>query len=229
MSSAADLVAGSRSTSSRSRARSQADRRSGKARLEPAKKTSGTTSTGRSIATCFQASLSNGKIAAWTHRVTGSSNPGALAAAGLPERASTGMPSTARPIFRTTSQTCVSSMCARSRPHADGFWRGVGPNNNVFAVECFIDELAKKAGQGSGRISPRHARRTTRDFKCSARTRGKQSRLGEPLPARVGRGIAAQTSFGSFIATVDRGRGGRQTETYDVQEVSSRLSTPASQ
>src|SRR5260370_2427414 len=28
-----------------------------------------------------------------------------------------------------------------------GFWRGVGPNNNVFAVECAMDELARKAGK----------------------------------------------------------------------------------
>jgi isoquinoline 1-oxidoreductase beta subunit len=28
-----------------------------------------------------------------------------------------------------------------------GFWRGVGPNNNVFAVESMVDELAKKAGK----------------------------------------------------------------------------------
>jgi isoquinoline 1-oxidoreductase subunit beta len=28
-----------------------------------------------------------------------------------------------------------------------GFWRGVGPNNNVFAIECFIDEIARKIGK----------------------------------------------------------------------------------
>src|ERR1700761_358329 len=28
-----------------------------------------------------------------------------------------------------------------------GFWRGVGPNNNVFAFECAMDEMARKAGK----------------------------------------------------------------------------------
>ena len=37
----------------------------------------------------------------------------------------------------------------RAEPPAvpTGFWRGVGPNNNVFAVECSMDELARKAGK----------------------------------------------------------------------------------
>ena len=36
----------------------------------------------------------------------------------------------------------------RAEPPAvtTGFWRGVGPNNNVFATESFMDELARKAG-----------------------------------------------------------------------------------
>ena len=48
----------------------------------------------------------------------------------------------------------------RAEPPAvpTGFWRGVGPNNNVFAIECFIDELARKAEYGPGRFPARHAR-----------------------------------------------------------------------
>jgi isoquinoline 1-oxidoreductase beta subunit len=82
-----------------------------------------------------------------------------------------------------------------------GFWRGVGPNNNVFAVECFMDELARKAGKDPV------------DFRRSML--GKQPRFlnvlnlatekanwGQPLPARVGRGVCVQPSFASFIATV---------------------------
>ena len=34
-----------------------------------------------------------------------------------------------------------------------GFWRGVGPNNNVFAIESFMDELAKKAGKDPVRFA----------------------------------------------------------------------------
>ena len=29
-----------------------------------------------------------------------------------------------------------------------GFWRGVGPNNNLLAIESSMDELARKAGKG---------------------------------------------------------------------------------
>jgi isoquinoline 1-oxidoreductase beta subunit len=28
-----------------------------------------------------------------------------------------------------------------------GYWRGVSPNNDIFAAESFVDELARKARQ----------------------------------------------------------------------------------
>jgi isoquinoline 1-oxidoreductase beta subunit len=82
-----------------------------------------------------------------------------------------------------------------------GFWRGVGPNNNVFAIESFMDELAKRAGK-----DPVTFRRDMLDkvprLKAALDLAASKAGWGQPLPARVGRGVAVQTSFASFIATV---------------------------
>ena len=82
-----------------------------------------------------------------------------------------------------------------------GFWRGVGPNNNVFAIECFMDELARKAGK-----DPVDFRRGMLGKKprllAALNLAAEKSGWGQPLPARVGRGVSVQPSFASFIATV---------------------------
>ena len=91
----------------------------------------------------------------------------------------------------------------RAEPPAvpTGFWRGVGPNNNVFAIECFMDELARKAGK-----DPVDFRRGMLDntprLQAALDLAAEKSDWGQPLPARVGRGVSVQPSFGSFIATV---------------------------
>ena len=91
----------------------------------------------------------------------------------------------------------------RAEPPAvpTGFWRGVGPNNNVFAIECFMDELARKAGK-----DPVDFRRGMLDknprLKAALDLVAEKSGWGQPLPARAGRGVCVQPSFGSFIATV---------------------------
>ena len=96
----------------------------------------------------ISASLSGGKIVGWKYRVTGSVGRCALVPAGLHRTASTSTPSIVAvdmpydiPNFRVEY--------VRAEPPAvpTGFWRGVGPNNNVFAIECFMDELARKAGK----------------------------------------------------------------------------------
>jgi isoquinoline 1-oxidoreductase subunit beta len=82
-----------------------------------------------------------------------------------------------------------------------GFWRGVGPNNNVFAIECFIDELARKAGADPIAFRRNMLDKTPR-LKAALALVAEKSGWGSPLPPRVGRGVSAQPSFASFIATV---------------------------
>jgi isoquinoline 1-oxidoreductase subunit beta len=82
-----------------------------------------------------------------------------------------------------------------------GFWRGVGPNNNVFAIESFIDELAGKAGRDPIAFRHAHLGGTPRLQAVLDLVREKSS-WGSPLSARAGRGVAAQIAFASFIATV---------------------------
>jgi len=147
------------------------------------------------------ASLSKGKIVGWTHRITGSS----ILARWLPPAFQKGIDGdaidSAADIPYDIPNLRVEYM--RDEPPAvpTGFWRGVGPNNNVFAVESFIDELAKKAGK-----DPVVFRRDMLDNKPRLRAAidlaASKAGWGGALPARSGRGIAAQVSFGSFIATV---------------------------
>ena len=82
-----------------------------------------------------------------------------------------------------------------------GFWRGVGPNNNVFAIESFIDELARKVGKDPIALRRAHLDKTPR-LQAALDLVRQKSGWDTPLPSRCGRGVAAQTSFGSFIATV---------------------------
>jgi isoquinoline 1-oxidoreductase subunit beta len=94
----------------------------------------------------ISASLSGGRIAAWKYRVSGSS----VMARWLPPAFQNGIDidavDSAVDIPYDIPNLQVEYMRAEPPGVTTGFWRGVGPNNNVFAIECFIDELARKAG-----------------------------------------------------------------------------------
>ena len=81
------------------------------------------------------------------------------------------------------------------------FWRGVGPNNNVFAIESFMDELARGAGKDPIAFRRAHLDKVPR-LQAALDLVKEKSGWGSPLPPRCGRGVSAQTSFGSFMATV---------------------------
>jgi len=147
------------------------------------------------------ASLQDGRISGWTHRIVGS----AVIARWLPPAYQNGVDIDAVDSAIDIPYDLPNKRVefVRREPPAvpTGFWRGVGPNNNVFAIESFIDELATL--QGADPVDFRVAMLDgTPRLREAVRTAAKEAGWGEPLPARVGRGVAAQVAFGSFIATV---------------------------
>jgi isoquinoline 1-oxidoreductase subunit beta len=149
----------------------------------------------------ISASLSNGKIAAWKYKVTGSS----VLARWLPPAFQNGLDGDAVDSAVDMPYDIPSKRVeyVRAEPPGviTGFWRGVGPNNNVFAIESFMDELARKANMDPVAFRLGMLDGTPR-LKAALKLVAEKSGWGSPLPARVGRGVSAQPSFGSFIATV---------------------------
>jgi isoquinoline 1-oxidoreductase beta subunit len=149
----------------------------------------------------ISASLSGGKIVAWKYRVAGSS----IMARWFPAGFANGIDIDAvdSAVDQPYDIPNLQVEYVRAEPPAvpTGFWRGVGPNNNVFAIECFMDELARKAGK-----DPIDFRRgmlgTNPRLKAALDLVAQKSNWGAPLPARVGRGVSVMPSFASFIATV---------------------------
>jgi isoquinoline 1-oxidoreductase subunit beta len=149
----------------------------------------------------LSASLKDGRINGWTHRITGS----AVIARWFPPAYQKGIDidavDSAIDIPYAIPNLRVEYVRKEPGVVPTGFWRGVGPNNNVFAIESFIDELAKKAGKDPVAFRLAMLDKTPR-LKAAVQLAAEKSGWGGTLPARTGRGIAAQVAFGSFIATV---------------------------
>lgn len=147
------------------------------------------------------ASLVDGKVAGWKYKVAGS----AVLARWLP-------PAFQKGIDIDAIDAAVDAPYDFANFHIEyvraeplsiptGFWRGVGPNNNVFAVECAMDELARKAGKDP--IEFRRSMLTKNPRMLAVLNQvAEKSGWGQKLPPRVGRGVCVQPSFASFIATV---------------------------
>jgi isoquinoline 1-oxidoreductase subunit beta len=147
------------------------------------------------------ATLSGGKIVGWKYRVSGSSIMARWFPPGFQNGVDIDGVDSAIDIPYDIPNLHVEFVRAEPPAVPTGFWRGVGPNNNVFAIECFMDELARKAGK-----DPIDFRRSMLGnqprFLAALNLAAEKSNWGQPLPARVGRGVCVQPSFASFIATV---------------------------
>lgn len=82
-----------------------------------------------------------------------------------------------------------------------GNWRSVGHSHNAFFLECFIDELAERAGVDPLRYRLdllRHAPRHRAVLEFAADRGG----WGEPLPPGRARGLAMHECYGTIVAMV---------------------------
>jgi isoquinoline 1-oxidoreductase beta subunit len=149
----------------------------------------------------LSATVSKGRIVGWKHRITGS----AVIARWLPPAFQKGIDIDAIDCAADIPYDIPNLRVeyVRDEPPAvpTGFWRGVGPNNNVFAIESFMDELAKKSNKDPVAFRRDLLGKSPR-LKAALELAASKAGWGNPLPARTGRGIAVQTAFGSFIATV---------------------------
>jgi isoquinoline 1-oxidoreductase subunit beta len=149
----------------------------------------------------ISASLADGKVVAWKYKVCGA----AIIARWLPPGFQNGIDGDAvdSAVDMPYDIPDFEVQYLRVEPPAvpTGWWRGVGPNNNVFAVESFMDELAKKVGKDPIAFRRDMLAKQPRLLAALDLVAAK-SDWGKPLPSRVGRGVCVQPSFGSFIATV---------------------------
>ena len=140
-----------------------------------------------------------GTPVAWSHRLTGSS----VIARWVPPFFQKGLdPDTIEGAAETPyafPNMLVEYVQHEPRGIQTAFWRGVGPVHNVFVVESFMDELAAAAGK-----DPVAYRRAIADARAKAvlDLAASKAGWGKPLPKGVGRGVAVQSAFGSYLAQV---------------------------
>ena len=149
----------------------------------------------------FAASLANGRITAWSHKIAGSS----IMARWLPPAFKDGVDidavDGAIDVPYDTPNLHVEYVRAEPPGVATCFWRSVGPGHNIFVVESFVDELAHAAGQDGVAFRRAHLAKEPRLLACLDLAAEKAG-WGGALPARVGRGVACQSVFGSYVAAI---------------------------
>ena len=149
----------------------------------------------------FAASVSNGRITAWNDKIAGSS----IMARWIPAAFKGGLDPDAVDGAVDFPYDTPSLHVEYVRAEPPGvptcFWRSVGPGHNIFVVESFVDELAHAAGQDPVAFRRVHLAKEPRLLAC-LNLAAEKAAWGGALTARVGRGVACQSVFGSFVAAI---------------------------
>ncbi|MEH6563846.1 MAG: molybdopterin cofactor-binding domain-containing protein [Halopseudomonas sp.] len=143
----------------------------------------------------------DGKLLGWQHRIAGASVLGRYMGS-LPENGvdADAVEVAIEPIYQLPN---LQVNYIREEPGVVpvSWWRGVGPLRSTYALECFIDELARNAGADPvdyrlGLMSEQP--RAQAVLRLAAAKAG----WGSTLAAGQGRGVAVSAVFGSYMATV---------------------------
>jgi isoquinoline 1-oxidoreductase beta subunit len=143
----------------------------------------------------------SGKLVGRTHRVTGPS----ILARWAPPAFKNGLDEDAVECAAETPYDMPAEFVDYVRNEPPGmntsWWRGVGPTHNLFVVESFIDELAAAAKQDPVAFRRTMLQKNPRAL-ATLNLAAEKSGWGGKLPANMGRGIAVQFAFGSYLSTV---------------------------
>lgn len=141
-----------------------------------------------------------GRPISWHHRVTGSS----ILARYMPAAFKDNLDGDAiRDAAGPYDFPNVLIQYVRQEPAGflTGWWRGVGHMQNAIPVECFIDELARTAGQDAVAFRKPLLAKHPRALKVLEAV-AEKSGWGRPLAKGRGRGLAVTLSFRTYAAQV---------------------------
>jgi isoquinoline 1-oxidoreductase beta subunit len=142
-----------------------------------------------------------GMPVAWNHRFAGSS----VIARWLPPAFNNGLdPDTteeAIDLVYALPNMRVEYLRVEPPGIPTAFWRSVGPSHNVFVTESFIDELTAAAKQDPVAYRLALLDKTPRT-KAVLELAAQKAGWGQPLPKGVGRGVAVQFVFATYVAQV---------------------------
>jgi isoquinoline 1-oxidoreductase subunit beta len=151
---------------------------------------------------------------AWLHHIAAPSTDGTYLGGDIPDTGGTEIAGAGLPNGTIPNYFLEQSFLHTAVPR--GYWRAVDVNWNHFAVQSFIDEIAAAAKKDPVELrrqliaakpaplpadsdeKPVNVERLRRVLDLAAEKAG----WGKPMPSGRGRGIAALSSWGSYVANV---------------------------